>query len=51
MLFASEGTLMERVEDVDKMFPSNALVQSIVSFIRAQSDRSLCVPRNGTAPA
>ncbi len=51
MLFASEGTLMERLEDVDKMFPSNVLVQSIVSFIRAQSDRSLCVPRNGTTPA
>jgi UDP-N-acetylglucosamine acyltransferase len=51
MLFASEGTLMERLEDVDKMFPSNALVQNIVRFVRAQSDRSLCVPRNGTAPA
>jgi len=51
MLFASEGTLMERLEDVDKMFASNVLVQSIVSFVRAQSDRSLCVPRNGTAPA
>ncbi len=51
MLFASEGTLMERLEDVDKMFPSNVLVQSIVSFIRDQSDRSLCVPRNGSTPA
>jgi UDP-N-acetylglucosamine acyltransferase len=51
MLFSSEGTLLERLEDVDKMFAANPLVQSIVTFVRTPSDRSLCVPRNGPASA
>ena len=46
MLFATEGTLMERLEDVEKMFPGDAPVQRIVQFIRADSSRSFCVPRN-----
>ena len=46
MLFASEGTLMERLEDVDKMFSANPLVRQIVEFITAHSDRSFCVPNN-----
>jgi UDP-N-acetylglucosamine acyltransferase len=46
MLFASEGTLKERLEDVDKMFPENALVRQIVEFISSHSDRSFCVPSN-----
>lgn len=44
MLFAKEGTLMERVEDVDKMFGTDPGVKKILDFIRADSDRSLCVP-------
>lgn len=44
MLFAKEGTLMERVEDVEKMFGSEPGVKQILDFIRADSDRSLCVP-------
>ncbi len=46
MLFATEGTLMERLEDVEKMFPGDEPVQRIVQFIRADSSRSFCVPRN-----
>ena len=46
MLFATEGTLMERLEDVEKMFPDEPHVQRIVRFIRADSSRSLCVPRS-----
>jgi UDP-N-acetylglucosamine acyltransferase len=46
LLFASEGTLMERLEDVDKMFPNDPGVQRIVAFIRAETDRSYCMPRN-----
>lgn len=46
MLFASEGTLMERLEDVDKMFSANPLVRQIVEFIASHSDRSFCVPNN-----
>ncbi|MEM7316382.1 MAG: acyl-ACP--UDP-N-acetylglucosamine O-acyltransferase, partial [Planctomycetota bacterium] len=44
MLFATEGTLKERLEDVDKMFGSDAGVESILGFIRTESDRSLCIP-------
>ncbi len=47
MLFATEGTLAERLEDVEKMFSGNPHVQRIVSFAKAESSRSLCVPRNG----
>lgn len=49
LLFSSEGTLMERLEDVDKMFPADPNVQRILTFIRANSDRGLCVPRNGNS--
>ncbi|MEM8813557.1 MAG: acyl-ACP--UDP-N-acetylglucosamine O-acyltransferase [Pseudomonadota bacterium] len=45
MLFAEEGTLKERVEDVARTFSDQALVMKIVDFIRAQSDRALCTPR------
>ena len=49
MLFASEGTLKERLEDVDKMFPANPLVRQIVDFISSHSDRSFCVPNNNVS--
>lgn len=47
MLFATEGTLVERLEDVEKMFSDDPHVQRIVNFVKADSSRSLCVPRNG----
>ena len=46
MLFSSEGTLMERLEDVENMFASNPLVRQIIEFIKSHSDRSFCVPNN-----
>ncbi len=46
MLFSQEGTLQERLDDVDKMFPDSAPVQRIVAFMRAKADRSFCVPRS-----
>lgn len=46
MLFASEGTLKERLEDVENMFKANPLVREIVDFIKSNSDRSFCVPSN-----
>ncbi len=45
MLFSEEGTLMERLEDVEKMFGDDEGVSRIIAFIRTASDRSLCVPR------
>ncbi len=46
MLFSSEGTLSERLEDVEKMFEGDVNVAQIVHFVRAASDRALCVPRD-----
>lgn len=44
LLFANEGTLMERLEDVATEFADNATVTEIVEFIRAGGKRSLCTP-------
>src|SRR5499433_2901548 len=42
-LFAAEGTLLERLDDVEKEF-DHPIVKEIVAFIRAGGKRSLCVP-------
>lgn len=49
MLFSAEGTLKERLEDVENMFPENRLVGQVVNFIKSESDRSFCVPVNAAA--
>jgi len=46
MIFSSEGTLRERVDDAAEMFKDAGLVQDVVAFITAASDRPLCLPRN-----
>lgn len=47
LLFADEGTLKERVDDVAHEFATHPIVQEIVAFIRAGGKRSLCTPRDG----
>jgi UDP-N-acetylglucosamine acyltransferase len=47
MIFSSEGTLRERVDDAAELFSEDALVQDVVGFIGARTDRPLCMPRNG----
>lgn len=49
MIFSSEGTLRERVDDAAELFKDEALVQDVVSFISTASDRPLCLPRDGQA--
>ena len=44
-LFAAEGTLGERMVDVEKEFAGHAIVEEILEFIRAGGKRSLCTPR------
>lgn len=44
-LFADEGTLVERADAVEKAFPDDEHVISILEFIRADSSRSISVPR------
>jgi UDP-N-acetylglucosamine acyltransferase len=51
MLFSSEGTLKERLEDVESMFSANPLAKQIIDFIKTQSDRSFCVPNNAATPS
>lgn len=46
LLFADEGTLKERVDDVAAAFADNAIVQEIVAYIRSERKRSLCVPQD-----
>lgn len=47
LLFANEGTLKERLRDVDAEFSDDENVQKIVGFIREGGGRQLCTPRNG----
>ncbi len=46
LLFADEGTLKERVDDVAATFEDNPIVQEIVAYIRADRKKSLCTPRD-----
>jgi UDP-N-acetylglucosamine acyltransferase len=46
MIFASEGTLRERVDDARSIFKDEPLVQDVVGFILSESDRQLCLPAN-----
>jgi UDP-N-acetylglucosamine acyltransferase len=48
LLFADEGTLVERTEDVEKEFKDHPIVTEIVAFIRARGKRGLCVPHAET---
>jgi UDP-N-acetylglucosamine acyltransferase len=50
MLFSSEGTLKERLEDVEHMFSTNPLAKQIIDFIKTETDRSFCVPSNAATP-
>jgi UDP-N-acetylglucosamine acyltransferase len=45
MLFAEEGTLQERIDDVAEMFGENADILEIVDFMRVASARGLTQPR------
>jgi UDP-N-acetylglucosamine acyltransferase len=45
LLFASEGTLQERLEDVEGMFEDDC-VRDIIGFIRQESSRAICQPKN-----
>lgn len=46
-LFAEEGTLAERVEDVADAYSDHPIVTEILEFIRQGGKRSLCIPRSG----
>jgi UDP-N-acetylglucosamine acyltransferase len=45
LLFAEEGTMSERLDDVTEMYSENEAVMDIVAFIRDNSSRAICQPR------
>ena len=46
LLFADEGTLTERVEDVAEEFAEHPIIHEILDFIRERGDRAICMPRD-----
>jgi UDP-N-acetylglucosamine acyltransferase len=46
LLFADEGTLAERVEDVAGEFDTHPFIHEILDFIREGKDRAICTPRD-----
>jgi UDP-N-acetylglucosamine acyltransferase len=44
-LFGPEGTLKERLADVEEEFADDENVRKIIAFIRAGGDRAICTPR------
>jgi len=46
-LFAPEGTLKERIENVATEFAGHAEVQQILDFLREGGERAICMPRTG----
>ena len=51
-LFAEDGTLKERVEQVAREYPDSVAVQTIVGFLREGGDRGVTTPRQrGDEPA
>jgi UDP-N-acetylglucosamine acyltransferase len=51
LLFADEGTLSERVEDVAAEFATHPFVHEILDFIREGKDRAICTPRDPVGAA
>ena len=51
LLFSPEGTLAERMNDADERFKENDVVKEIIEFIRTDSSRAICQPKNVTKAA
>lgn len=47
MLFAPDGTMAERLEEVAGAFAHSPVVCDVVAFIRCRSNRALCQPQAG----
>ncbi len=45
LLFAQEGTMQERLDDVAELFSENRLAMEIVEFMRGDSSRAICQPK------
>ncbi len=45
LLFAQEGTMAERLDDVATLYGKTAAVMEIVEFIRGANNRAICLPK------
>lgn len=45
LLFAEEGTMAERLDDVAEMYKDNEPVTEIIDFIKVDSSRAICQPK------
>ena len=45
LLFAQEGTMAERLDDVAALYPDNAPVKSVIDFIRSADVRAVTLPK------
>lgn len=45
LLFAQEGTMAERITDVSLLFKDHEVVMEILSFMKDETDRALCLPK------
>jgi UDP-N-acetylglucosamine acyltransferase len=45
LLFAQEGTMAERLDDVAALYPENRPVRSIIDFIRSADMRAVTLPK------
>lgn len=48
-LFGPEGTLKERLADVEEEFSADENIRKIIAFIREGGDRAICTPRARTS--
>jgi UDP-N-acetylglucosamine acyltransferase len=46
VLFASGGTLSERVDETAERFGGSGPVNDVIAFIRADSTRAICQPND-----
>ena len=49
LLFAQEGTMAERIEDVAAIYRENRPVMDVIEFIMVDSTRPICQPKSGNA--
>ncbi len=50
ILFADQGTLSERLEQVARAYADNRAVMDVVTFVGADAERPLCQPKPPDAP-
>jgi UDP-N-acetylglucosamine acyltransferase len=49
LLFAQEGTMAERLDDVAALYRESPPVMDVVEFIMVDSTRPICQPKSGNA--